>query len=82
MVALLSRAAALSGAALLDLPRPADALSQVRYNAWRTYDPLDTVRFHAVRLHDLGMIRSTPQNIIAEGTDLRFLNELKRELKA
>jgi NitT/TauT family transport system substrate-binding protein len=58
-----------------------DALNQVHYNAWRTYDPLNTVRFHAVRLHDLGMIRSTPQKIIAEGTDLRFLGELKRELK-
>jgi NitT/TauT family transport system substrate-binding protein len=28
------------------------------------------------------MIKSTPQAIIAEGTDWRFLNELKRELKA
>jgi NitT/TauT family transport system substrate-binding protein len=28
-----------------------------------------------------GMIKSTPQAIIAEGTDWRFLNELKRELK-
>ena len=29
-----------------------------------------------------GFIKSTPQKIIADGTDLRFLNELKRELKA
>ena len=29
-----------------------------------------------------GMIKSTPQQIIAEGTDWRFLNEIKRELKA
>jgi len=27
------------------------------------------------------MVTPTPQNIIAEGTDWRFLNELKRELK-
>jgi len=27
------------------------------------------------------MIRSSPQKIIAQGTDRRFLNELKRELK-
>ena len=26
-------------------------------------------------------IKSTPQKIIADGTDWRFLNELKRELK-
>jgi len=28
------------------------------------------------------MIRSSPQKIIAQGTDWRFLNELKKELKA
>jgi NitT/TauT family transport system substrate-binding protein len=27
------------------------------------------------------MIKSNPNKIIAEGTDWRFLNELKRELK-
>jgi len=35
-----------------------------------------------LRLHELGMIKKTPQRIIAEGTDWRPLNELKRELKA
>jgi NitT/TauT family transport system substrate-binding protein len=35
-----------------------------------------------LRLHDGGMIQSSPNKIIAEGTDWRFLNELKRELKA
>jgi NitT/TauT family transport system substrate-binding protein len=29
----------------------------------------------------MGMIKSTPQKIIAQGTDWRILNELKRELK-
>jgi len=28
------------------------------------------------------MIRSTPQKLIAQNTDWRFLNELKKELKA
>ena len=28
------------------------------------------------------MVKSTPNKIIADGTDLRFLNEIKRELKA
>ena len=41
----------------------------------------DTVRFHALRLHEAGMIKSSPQKIIAQGTDWRFLNELKKELK-
>jgi NitT/TauT family transport system substrate-binding protein len=47
----------------------------------RFYDPEDTVRFYALRLHEAGMIKSSPQKLIAQGTDWRFLNELKRELK-
>jgi NitT/TauT family transport system substrate-binding protein len=58
------------------------ALNEVPYGVWRDYDPEDTVRFYALRLQEVGMIKSTPQKIIAEGTDWRFLNELKRELKA
>ena len=57
-------------------------LTELPYGLWRDYDPEDTLRFYALRLHEAGMIRSTPQKIIAEGTDWRFLNELKRELKA
>ena len=57
-------------------------LIEVPYGSWRDYDPEDTIRFYALRLHEAGMVRSTPQQIIAEGTDWRFLNELKRELKA
>jgi len=49
---------------------------------WREYDAEDAIRFWALRLHEAGFIRSSPQKIIAEGTDWRFLNELKRELKA
>ena len=51
------------------------------YSAWRTYDPEDTLRFFSLRLHEAGMIKSSPQKIIANGTDWRFLNELKKELK-
>jgi len=48
----------------------------------RTTDPADTLRFHALRLHEVGMIKSTPQKIISQGTDWRFLNELKKEMKS
>jgi NitT/TauT family transport system substrate-binding protein len=58
------------------------ALSEVPYDRWREYDAEDTVRFYSLRLHEIGMIKSSPQKIIAEGTDWRFLNALKRELKA
>ena len=40
------------------------------------------MRFYAPRLHDAGLIQSAPHKIIADGTDWRFPNELKRELKA
>jgi NitT/TauT family transport system substrate-binding protein len=56
-------------------------MKEVPYGLWRDYDPEDTVRFYALRLHEAGMIKSSPQKIIADGTDWRFIDELKRELK-
>jgi NitT/TauT family transport system substrate-binding protein len=58
-----------------------EALGELPYDKWREWDPEDTLRFYGVRLHEAGLIKSSPQRIIAEGTDWRFLNELKRELK-
>jgi len=57
-------------------------LRDVPYDKWREYDAEDTVRYYALRLHELGFVKSSPQKIIADGTDWRFLNEVKRELKA
>jgi NitT/TauT family transport system substrate-binding protein len=57
-------------------------LNEVPYNNWREYDAEDSIRFYALRLHEAGLVKSNPQKIIADGTDWRFLNELKRELKA
>ena len=61
-----------------------EALTEMKmaYTAWRDYDPEDTVRFYCLRLQEVGMIKSSPQKIIAQGTDWRFLRELKKELKA
>jgi NitT/TauT family transport system substrate-binding protein len=56
-------------------------MKDVPYNKWRVYDPEDSLRFYALRLREAGMIKSTPQRLIAEGTDWRFLNGLKKELK-
>jgi NitT/TauT family transport system substrate-binding protein len=58
------------------------ALREVPYDKWREYNAEDTMRFYALRLHETGMIKSPPNKIITDGTDWRFLNELKRELKA
>jgi NitT/TauT family transport system substrate-binding protein len=52
------------------------------YDKWREYDAEDTIRYYALRLHEAGFIKSSPQKIIAAGSDWRFLDELKRELKA
>jgi NitT/TauT family transport system substrate-binding protein len=49
---------------------------------WREYDPEDTLRWYALRLSEVGLLKSSPQKMIANNTDWRFLNELRRELKA
>jgi len=57
-------------------------LKDVPYDRWREYDAEDTIRFYTLRMRDSGFIKSTPQKIIADGSDWSFLNQLKRELKA
>jgi NitT/TauT family transport system substrate-binding protein len=58
-----------------------EVMKSVQYTRWRQDNPEDTLRFYSLRLHETGMIKSSPQKIIAQGTDWRFLNELRRELK-
>jgi NitT/TauT family transport system substrate-binding protein len=58
------------------------ALTEVRYDRWRDFDPEDTLRFYALRLRDVGMTDANPNELIAAGTDWRFLKEIKGELKA
>ena len=57
------------------------AIKALPYGRWREYDPEDTVRFYSLRMHEAGMIKSSPQKILAHGTDWRLFNELKKELK-
>jgi NitT/TauT family transport system substrate-binding protein len=57
-------------------------LTELPYASWLEFDSEDSLRFFALRLHEVGMIKSSPNALLAEGTDWRFLNELKRELKA
>ena len=56
-------------------------MKEIAYARWRDYDAEDTIRFYSLRLREAGMIKSTPNKIIAQGTDWRFFNQLKRELK-
>jgi NitT/TauT family transport system substrate-binding protein len=57
-------------------------IRELPYELWHEYDSEDSMRFYALRLHEAGMLRTSPNALLAEGTDWRFLNELKRELKA
>jgi NitT/TauT family transport system substrate-binding protein len=56
-------------------------MKDLPYNRWRELDPTDAVRFWSLRLYEAGLIKSGPNKIIAQGTDWRFFDELKKELK-
>jgi NitT/TauT family transport system substrate-binding protein len=57
------------------------AMQDIPYNRWREYDAEDSIRFYALRMHEAGIIKSSPNKLIAKHTDWRFLNALKKELK-
>jgi NitT/TauT family transport system substrate-binding protein len=59
-----------------------EVVKELSYDAWREFNPEDTLRFLTLRLHEVGMVKSTPQRIIERGTNFSFLNELKKEMKA
>jgi NitT/TauT family transport system substrate-binding protein len=56
-------------------------LKELPYGKWREYDPEDTIRFYALRLHEAGLVKSSPQKLILQASDWRFLAELRKELK-
>jgi len=61
------------------------ALQSVRelpYARWSDFSTEDSVRYFALRLQEAWFIKSSPKTILAKGTDWRFLDELKKELKA
>jgi NitT/TauT family transport system substrate-binding protein len=58
------------------------ALNEIPWASWRELDPEDSLRFYALWMHEFGQLEATPNQLITDGTDWRFLNELKRELKA
>ena len=56
-------------------------LKELPYTRWRDLGLEDTIRFYAVRMHEAGFIKSTPQKLLVQGTDRRFLDEIRKELK-
>jgi NitT/TauT family transport system substrate-binding protein len=59
-----------------------EVMKDLPYGKWREYNAEDALRFYALRLREIGMIKSSPQKLIAQGSDWRFIDELKQELKA
>jgi NitT/TauT family transport system substrate-binding protein len=58
------------------------AMQEIPYNRWRVFDPEDTVRFYALLLGGVGMIKSSPEQLIQKGTDWTLLKQLKAEMPA
>ena len=63
-----------------DYDQALSAITGPSYAAWREFNPEDTVRFNALRLREAGLVKSTPDELIARATDWRYLKEIKREL--
>jgi NitT/TauT family transport system substrate-binding protein len=59
----------------------AQVLREIPYKRWREYDSADSLRFYALRLHEGGLIKSNPQKLLAQGTNWRFIEQLKKEMK-
>lgn len=57
------------------------AVREVGYGSWREYPSEDTMRFMSLRLREVGIIKSDPKKLLARGTDWRFIDQLKTELK-
>jgi NitT/TauT family transport system substrate-binding protein len=64
-----------------DYTHSSQTLREVPYKRWREYDSADSLRFYALRLHEAGFIKSNPQKLLAQGTNWRFIEQLKREMK-
>ena len=58
------------------------SLRDIPFKRWREYDSADSLRFYALRLHEAGLVKSSPQKLLAQGTNWRFIEQLKREMKS
>lgn len=66
---------------LKNVDESVQALREIPFRRWREYDSADSLRFYALRLHEVGAIKSNPKKLLAQGTDWRFVEQIKRELK-
>ena len=61
--------------------RALQVFREIPYAQWREFDPEDTLRFYALRMYKLGLIKQSPEDLVARMSDWRVLNQLKKELK-
>jgi NitT/TauT family transport system substrate-binding protein len=73
---------AVEGGYAADYDNALQTLRELRYDIWREFDTEDSMRFYALRMLESEIIAANPKDLIAKGTDWRFIDELKRELKA
>jgi len=58
------------------------AIKSLSYERWHTNNVEQTLHFFGRYLHEARMIKANPLQLIAQGTDWRFLNDLQREIGA
>jgi NitT/TauT family transport system substrate-binding protein len=58
----------------------AQAFNEIPYDKWRHYGPEDTIRFWALRLKELGIIKYSPEEFISKNTDWSHIASLKKEM--
>ena len=58
----------------------AQAFREIPYDKWRHYSPEDTIRFWALRLKEIGIIKYSPQEYISKNTDWSHIASLKKEM--
>ena len=56
------------------------AIKEIPYGLWRDYNPEETIRFYALRLHEVGLIETQPEEFIKKHTDWSHLESLRQEL--
>ena len=57
------------------------SLSEIRYDVWRDYDPEDSLRFYALRMHEAGLIESVHKSWSRTTRIGASSTKVKRELK-
>ena len=56
------------------------AIKEIPYGLWREYNPEETIRFYALRLREVGLIKTQPEEFIKKHTDWSHLASMKQEL--